>query len=337
MASSDTPSSPDSGGKASSDSSRSRDTNLRNEADRFLIESIRKGDPEAFTQLVDRYGGRLRAYAARRVSGSGIDPEDAVQETLLGLLQSLERIDQVRSLQAYLFQILRNKIVDMARKRPEAHGMHQVPLAGSLPEDSSRHGFEPVSPVDSPSHYARRDEAITIRNRILCDVLDEFLEELRSERNFRDLMVLELLFFGSWKNREIAREVEVSEPTITRIKTASLEKLGRMVRRHEMMNPGLNLLDTEDNQSQLVRSIWTSNLMSCPKRNTLGSHSLGALDDDWTRYVRFHLEVVQCEYCLANLADLEGDGEPLPPRARERIFASSVGFLRKLGESPEPH
>ena len=71
-------------------------------------------------------------------------------------------------------------------------------------------------------------------------------------------------------------------------------------------------------------------MMSCPKRNTLGSYSLSALDDDWERFIKFHLEIVECDFCLANLSDIEGDGDPIPPQARERIFASSVGFLRKL-------
>ena len=103
---------------------------LKGEGDRFLIEAIRSGDEGAFRQLVDRFSGRLAAYAARRLSGTGLDAEDAVQETFLGLLRSLERLERVRSLEAYLFQILRNKMVDLTARRPQAHGLRRVPLAG---------------------------------------------------------------------------------------------------------------------------------------------------------------------------------------------------------------
>ena len=106
------------------------DNQLRGEGDRYLVDSIRKGDGDAYRQLVDRFSGRLVACASRRLSGTGLDPEDAVQETFVGLIQSLPRLDKVRSLEAYLFRILRNKISDLAAKRPEAHGMRRVPLAG---------------------------------------------------------------------------------------------------------------------------------------------------------------------------------------------------------------
>ena len=80
---------------------------LKGEGDRFLIASIQSGDRDAFRQLVDKFAGRLGAYAARRLSGTGLDAEDAVQETFLGLLQGIGRLAQVRSLEAYLFRILR--------------------------------------------------------------------------------------------------------------------------------------------------------------------------------------------------------------------------------------
>ena len=168
-------------------------TESQGEGDRYLIDRIRRGDTDSFSQLVDRYSGRLRAFAARRLYGSGIDPEDAVQETLLGVLQSADHLDGVRSLQAYLFRILRNKIVDLSRKRPEAHGVQQIPLEVQDPAGEKR-GFDPVSPVGTPSSYARRGENIEIRNLVLAEILQETLSALKEERSFRDLKILELLF-----------------------------------------------------------------------------------------------------------------------------------------------
>ena len=302
---------------------------LKNEGDRFLIQSIRQGDTSAFAQLVDRFNGRLRAYAARRLSGSGIDPEDAVQEAFLGFLQSIEGAGKVRSLQAYLFQILRNKVVDLTRKRPEAHGMRQIPLV-SKDSNAELHGYEPVAPGETPSGYARRNESIQVRGIVLSDILDEAINELREQRNFRDLKALELLFYSSWKNRDIAPAVGVSEPTVTRIKAAALEKLARLARRHALTDNTTDLLATEDDQTQLIRSCWKENLLSCLKRSTLGAYTLGALEEEWVDYVTFHLETVGCEYCEANLADLKGDEDAIPPETRKRIFESSVGFLRKM-------
>jgi RNA polymerase sigma-70 factor (ECF subfamily) len=301
---------------------------LKGEGDRFLVRAIRQGDGNAFRQLVDRFSGRLRAYAARRLEGSGVDAEDAVQETFLGLVQGLDRLERVRSLQAYLFQILRNKIVDLTAKRPEAHGLRRVPLASEEPDGEIR-GYEPVAAEKTPSSYARREERIEIRDLILADVLEEVLNRLKEERSFRDLKVLELLFNASITNREISRLVGTSEPTVTRVKQWALETLAILARQHPRGREAGDLLDTGDDVSDLIRRTWRENLLSCLKRSTLGARALGTLEGEWRDYVDFHLEVVGCDACLANLEDLRSDDPTATAELRERIFTSSVGFLKQ--------
>ena len=152
--------------------------------DRYLIEEIRGGSSIAFKQLVDRFGGRLRAFASRQLTGSGLDPDDAVQETFLSLVRGIEKLDDVRSLQAYLFTILRCRIADLARSRGPTAG------AVSLDAVESTAGFEPPSPGNTPSTYARQDEAVEARPQVLGDTLDELLSHLKNERKFRDLKIL---------------------------------------------------------------------------------------------------------------------------------------------------
>ena len=71
--------------------------------------------------------------------------------------------------------------------------------------------------------------------------------------------------------------------------------------------------------------------MTCLKRSTLGSYLVGVLEEPWLGYTQFHLDVVGCSMCLANLADLESEEEERPPTDTERMFASSVGFLSRTG------
>jgi RNA polymerase sigma-70 factor (ECF subfamily) len=303
---------------------------LKGEGDRYLIGGIQSGDSGAFRQLVDRYSGRLTAYASRRLSGTGLDAEDAVQETFLGFLQSIDRLQDVRSLEAYLFRILQNKLVDLTGKRPEAHGLHRVPL---LREDSQGgiEGYDPVARGGSPSSYARQGEAMQVRDRVLADILEEAISALKDEKNFRDLKILELLLFCSWRNREIAALVGVSEPTVTRTKVAALEKLSRLAARHPLFKESFTLPEAEESSSELLKAAWRENLLSCVKRSTLGAYALGALEKEWQDYIAFHLDIAGCETCAANLADLKSQGGVATPAARERVFASSVGFLRKVG------
>ena len=76
--------------------------------------------------------------------------------------------------------------------------------------------------------------------------------------------------------------------------------------------------------------IWRRHRLSCPSREQLGSYLLGALDDAPARYLAFHVELIGCRYCQANLADLRGQlcgGDPAAPRRRSKYFQSSAGRL----------
>jgi anti-sigma factor RsiW len=80
--------------------------------------------------------------------------------------------------------------------------------------------------------------------------------------------------------------------------------------------------------------IWRQRRLSCPTRQQLGSCLLGAVDDALARYVAFHVEVVGCRYCQANLADLRAqqDGvEKAVVTRRRKYFQSSAGYLKAEG------
>ena len=77
--------------------------------------------------------------------------------------------------------------------------------------------------------------------------------------------------------------------------------------------------------------IWRRQRLSCPTREQLGGYLLGALSDDVREYVAFHLEVIQCRFCLANHDDLRLQQAELPATEarRRKYFQSSAGLLRK--------
>lgn len=87
-----------------------------------------------------------------------------------------------------------------------------------------------------------------------------------------------------------------------------------------------------------VATIWRRHRLTCPSREQLGTVWIGAADPQEEDYVRFHLEVVQCRWCLANLDDLKAQssakskkGGPSSDEVRRatRHFESSVGYLPK--------
>jgi hypothetical protein len=78
--------------------------------------------------------------------------------------------------------------------------------------------------------------------------------------------------------------------------------------------------------------IWRRHRLSCPSRVALGNLLLGVLADEEARYARFHLDVVGCRYCQANLADLENAMKETREAAasrRRKYFQSSAGYLRR--------
>ena len=78
--------------------------------------------------------------------------------------------------------------------------------------------------------------------------------------------------------------------------------------------------------------IWRRHRLSCPSREQLGSYLLDALPEEPADYVAFHLEVIGCRYCRANLADLKRQDAESPTAAekrRRKYFQSSVGHLHR--------
>jgi hypothetical protein len=77
--------------------------------------------------------------------------------------------------------------------------------------------------------------------------------------------------------------------------------------------------------------IWRRHRVSCPSREQLGSFLLGACGEPLADYITFHLEVVGCRFCQANLTDLRSrqaePGEAVQTR-RRKYFQSSAGYLR---------
>ena len=77
--------------------------------------------------------------------------------------------------------------------------------------------------------------------------------------------------------------------------------------------------------------VWRRRRLTCPTREQLGSYLLGVLDDGLADYIRFHLEVVECRWCIANVEDLREQHQRAEddetPRRRGKYFESSVGRL----------
>jgi hypothetical protein len=78
--------------------------------------------------------------------------------------------------------------------------------------------------------------------------------------------------------------------------------------------------------------IWRRNRLTCASREHLGGYLLGTLAKAEAEYIRFHIQVVGCRYCRANLEDLRSrqtESASASQSRRKRYFQSSAGYLRK--------
>lgn len=83
-------------------------------------------------------------------------------------------------------------------------------------------------------------------------------------------------------------------------------------------------------------AIWRRGRLTCPTRQQLGSYLLEALDLGMADYLKFHVEVVECPFCQANLADLQAKASQPPASVKSRharILKSSQHLLGDEGRS----
>ena len=77
-------------------------------------------------------------------------------------------------------------------------------------------------------------------------------------------------------------------------------------------------------------AIWRRQRLTCPSREELGSFLLGVVDAPRSEYIQFHLETMQCRYCVANVEDLQAerpDQADVAQSRRQKYFQSSAGML----------
>lgn len=92
--------------------------------------------------------------------------------------------------------------------------------------------------------------------------------------------------------------------------------------------------DRSDANLHTLGAIWRRARLTCPTRQQLGSSLLDALDPALAEYLKFHVEVVECPFCQANLADLKAKASQPAAAVKSRharILKSSQHLLGDEG------
>ena len=83
-------------------------------------------------------------------------------------------------------------------------------------------------------------------------------------------------------------------------------------------------------------AIWRRGRLTCPTRQQLGSYLLDALAPGLASYLKFHLDVIACPYCQANVADLKSKGAQVPAAIQNRHNRIVQSSQHLLGGEEEP-
>lgn len=294
-------------------------------ADKYLIDRIRSGDQQAWSQLIDRFRGRLVSFARAKLAQRA-DAEDVVQDTFIAFIKSLPAFRQESPVESYLFAILRRKIADTYRS---AHSRHvtliQDIYTKSGPEESPSNAFSNLASDElTASRYVGRDEDHTAQLTALGDALNELVKNYKSSLSFRELQIVELLFYSQLSNTDIAKAMDISQQHIAVIKHRCIKQIRGYVQKCDLSSLGDTGIES------MLTQVWESARPSCPKRSTIGAYLLKTLEEPWAEYVDFHLNKLGCHFCRANLQDLqEQTKEDKTAEVHTRIMESTIGFLHK--------
>ena len=188
----------------------------------MLVQQIRQGDSRAWDGLIARYEGRLLAFVERRLHDRAAS-EDVVQETFVGFLNSLPNYDESRELQTYLFTIASHKLTDHLR-RVGRHPLHTVSDSSA---DLLQNQFDPNPAASS---LARSQERRDLEAEAVVRCLGALIREWQKRGDFLRLKVLELLLVKGWANRDVAKQLRITEQQVANYRFAAVKKLAEQIR-----------------------------------------------------------------------------------------------------------
>ena len=194
---------------------------------------------------------------------------------------------------------------------------------------------------ETPSGVVSERDLASQGQALLVEVLREWVQETWQLGEFTRLMVIEALFHGGWRNRDTWKRFGLKDETaVAGIKFRALKRLRLLAERRDPTGALLPSLAeaTGDGVTHLelgVMQAWKSGRVSCPARYWVARLIAGNLPDEPMQFVRFHLDEMKCEFCLANHEDLaRGEAEGEDPFL-DRMQASTVEFLRSQIARPE--
>jgi len=165
----------------------------------FIVEEMKKGKEYAFDYFFNYYYPGLCVFAQKIIALPEQQAKDIVQDVFVKFWNDREKLDIRTSIRSYLFVSVRNRCMDVMRKKNRSLQLKEI----SEGQDVADESFE--------TYILSELESLLNRS------LDKLPERCRE--------VFELSRLHGLKNREIAEKLNLSEKTVENQMTKALRVL----------------------------------------------------------------------------------------------------------------
>ena len=190
-------------------------------AERVLIERCLRGERAAWDALFQEHYAAVGRFIFQLSSDfNHEDTEEICQETFLSVIKSLGTFGGRSALQTWICRIAANKSRDYSRKQMAAkRGGGQLTVSLQLEDDEGSRLVDPPSDLPAPDAELMRGDK--------WKLVGEALEALGGPCQ----EILELRYFGDLSYKEISRELDLNEKTVSTRLSKCRDKLGMALRR----------------------------------------------------------------------------------------------------------
>jgi RNA polymerase sigma-70 factor (ECF subfamily) len=171
----------------------------QNASDLALVKRIKRGDEEAFREMVERYHARVYSLSYG-VLRNAEDAEEATQDSFLTLYRKISTFDESKKFFSWFYRVALNQAYSRARRRKPVTTV-------SIDEYVPRLGTDGGSPEFSAWVDGLEDEVIA---RDLADRAEEFIAELPEP--YRD--VIWMVDVEEMRPADVAETLEISLPAL---------------------------------------------------------------------------------------------------------------------------
>ncbi len=187
---------------------------MTSHSDEQLIGALARGDEDALRILVERYLPSIYRFSLRYTGDESL-AEDVAQEVFLRLFLHAEKYTAGRSFRTWLFTIVRNVSIDLAR--PYSH-RKSVSLRGSGDEAQE---FTPESIANGSS--SQEDQvANREKQRKIIDSLQELPEKQRA--------AIILKYYEDLSTREIAEVLQKTVSSVEALLARAKQNLAELLK-----------------------------------------------------------------------------------------------------------